>query len=248
MDTKLRTLARLAETDPDARVEWLTQRVRLGTLTPKMLELAGYCGDAAARRLLNEDCSCGIGSDPWEHADRDQGRCRDKHFMTWVRGFEYWGNGLGANGRPVSYIHDEMIIDMSWVRPGSSPDLQLENILLRGREVILRAVLASAETAYKYYKTNALRPHAAIDAVESYIEEFRNYVERPSVINDIRVRSSRFGVPTLPAFDFHRVLGDITNGWLEVIDAGSTITDVRPAISETLIKYALGDADTEGTS
>lgn len=54
-DERLRRLERAAADDPEARVQWLKARVRLGDLTPLRLWLAAHLGEPAAVGALGHD-------------------------------------------------------------------------------------------------------------------------------------------------------------------------------------------------
>lgn len=111
-DIKLRSLQRQADSgDPLARAALLTERVRSGTLTREMVELAAYAGDVAARAALPpfaDDPTTASGKatacDPCINADGRNYtfdtpggwhclRHATEHpdLALWVRGLSRWG-------------------------------------------------------------------------------------------------------------------------------------------------------------
>lgn len=87
-DQRLRDLERRALTDPSAASELLTARLRAGTLTREMMELAAYCGDEAARTASGWLCVCGHA---W--SAHDDGSCPPRGYLGCLFG---WGRGGAA--------------------------------------------------------------------------------------------------------------------------------------------------------
>lgn len=93
-DARLRSLERAAASgDVEAQARQLAERVRAGTLTRERLELAAYCGDAAAREALGGAGLVLTGKDgagrPVDLFEAGPSVHR-VHFWPWVEGLERW--------------------------------------------------------------------------------------------------------------------------------------------------------------
>lgn len=94
-DTRLREREREAGLDPIARVRWLTERMRAGSLTRERVELAAYCGDEAARAAVPPESCVDV---------YDAVRLHDSGalvFETWVAGLSRWRDGRQPGGACV---------------------------------------------------------------------------------------------------------------------------------------------------
>lgn len=85
-DARLRDLEREAERDPAARVRWLTERLRAGTLIREHAELAAYAGDDAA--LL------AIGWEIWPQPDQSPARVELPAMRLIPHDLADWARGL----------------------------------------------------------------------------------------------------------------------------------------------------------
>lgn len=126
-DARLRSLERSAASgDLDSQARSLLERVRAGTLTRERLELAAYCGDAAARLALNvEDraswpaCGCegGYGADGPGACVRDGPLA---HLGPWVRGLGRWGRPVLVRGLFLLCEEHARAVGY-WTWPGPCP-------------------------------------------------------------------------------------------------------------------------------